>query len=153
METPAINYLAFVPILVHLLLDSIQILVKKKFVKHLRSGWYTAGAGVACTLIMLMNGAHYWWSIPIAMLALHFALFSTALNIIRIIFRSLPFKFISLWYLNDPADGEVNWWDAKLALIPWYARPVLYLIVYMAGIAVLNGIDCILDSRFCWYIY
>jgi hypothetical protein len=112
------HYLVFLPTLVHLVMDSLRILVRKKFVNHLRSGWVTAGVGILCALVLYFTGTSPIWVSVVSMLCIHFGLFSLLLNIVRIIAGSLPRKVASLWYLNDPKDGEQNWWDEKLSQIP-----------------------------------
>lgn len=143
---PVVAFLYFVPILVHLTMDSIKILIDKKFVDHNLSAWATATVAIPCTIaIHLLTGKH-WVSPPLAMLCLHFALFSILLNIIRIFAGSLPRKWSSVTYLNSPSDGEQNWWDMVLYPLNWLERLVLWFIIGLVGYTIAFKWECIIHG-------
>lgn len=144
-----LHLLILVPTLVHLIADSIRIIHHKKFVKHVNSSWLTFGVGVICGIIIVLTDTNVWWATIAAMLCAHFALFSISLNIVRIIYGSLPRKFLSITYLNSPSDGEQNWWDKLLEPIPPHGRLLMWLIIGMTAIAFEFYVDCVLHGINC----
>ncbi len=141
--------LLFIPYLVHLVMDSIQIIWKKKFVKHFRSSYITAIAGVICTVAIYIFGEYsHWTQPPLAMLCFHFALFTISLNIVRMIKKNLPRQFGYLFYLNDPSDGEQNWWDKLMYRIPPPALLFIWVLVYKVGIEIAFHWDCFFCQRY-----
>lgn len=149
-----VTFILFIPTLVHLVMDSIQIVIKKKFVNHLGSGFVTAVVGVPCGTIYYFAEGSHWFQPFLAMLCFHFALFSLLLNIVRMIAKSLPRRWESLFYLNSPSDGEQNWWDKQLYGYPWYGLLLFWFIIGLVGYCIVFMWECILHGQSsCPWLY
>jgi hypothetical protein len=131
--------LLFLPSIVHLVIDSIKMLLKHKAINHLQSGIITTIVGVPSYVIFTLTKAEHWTQPIIAMLCFHFAFFSISLNIVRMVLRNLPHKFSSIYYLGT---GALT--DRILSPVPPHGRLFLWALIALVGFVVTYMWQCII---------